>query len=162
MKFFVQWIHSSTNDIWNQFFNGYNPTNHTTDTVLVSQTGNFHVHDVLFTNHKTQLIKLTNNDNNRLLISNSVFNSNQGIYSNGGNIRQNKGQIVQYRICSINIIINNYAYSRSYIMTTEDQACKNYLIKSSITGSQGKEGLTGIFMMNIYYQVAIFANFNFK
>ncbi|EAY06369.1 hypothetical protein TVAG_151760 [Trichomonas vaginalis G3] len=126
-------------DIWNRFFNGYSYTDHTSNSIIHDSSGNYHVNHVFFTNLNSQIIRFFGNDDSKLLISFCVFDSNN-VHVRNGNIYQEKGQCVQYRICSYISTTNNYEYPHSYIRTTNNQEYKNYLIESTITLSDGKTG----------------------
>lgn len=129
---------------WDNFFAGSQPTDYKNNAPISNQQGNFNVHEVFFTNHDTEIIHLSDDDKyNKLLVSECVFNCTKG-----GNIYQNKGQVVQYRVCSINPIKHidfedPHSYStapHSYIFVTQSRTYKNYLIESTITRSDGSLG----------------------
>lgn len=114
--------------VWEDYFPGSNQDEtQTEDKQITGKSGSFLVKNVFFSTKGGNVIKLTNNDNNKLLCHSTTFNE----IKNGYCIYQKPGQVVMYHICSINAEKSS-DFACTYSYCTKNSAFKNYMFESSL------------------------------
>ncbi|EAY15852.1 hypothetical protein TVAG_160250 [Trichomonas vaginalis G3] len=145
----------SLSDVWNRFFGGTIPVDWTKKEALISNYGNFHVHEVLYSFINYTAINISGNDNNKLLVSNSVFESGFADLNNYSIVRiaQYLGACVQYRVCSSSIAAaNKMSFSHSAIAVSNSDSYKNYILDSTIINTETIFGSISSYYGNILYK----------
>ena len=118
--------------MWNEYYPGQSYSyEHKTRERINILSGQFFVHDILFSCLKTQIICLNGSKSDKLLVAQSLFDSNSGGYDFGGNIFQSNGSSVHYRICCIKSSYSTGPGYLDYARTIKADVSLKCLIKDS-------------------------------
>lgn len=117
------------------------------NTINLASNGHHYVHDVSFIEFLDKSLNYhsSSSDQTLLLVERSLFNSNSGQPSDGGNICfKSTGQFVQNKCCCKNCTCNSYGI-HSYASVTNNANSKNFVIQFSFSEVFGNGNSQGMF-----------------